>query len=102
MLRLTDIKLPLDHPESALHDAILARLGIAAHELTGYAVARRSYDARARGSIVLIYSVDVETPREAELLRALDGESGKAASAGGGSSKASPKNASPGKASPIK
>ena len=42
MLRLTDIKLPLDHPESALRDAILARLGIAADELTGYTVARRS------------------------------------------------------------
>jgi uncharacterized FAD-dependent dehydrogenase len=69
MLRLTDIKLPLDHSESALTDAILARLGIAAAELRGYTVARRSYDARKRGAIVLIYSVDVDTPREAELLR---------------------------------
>jgi uncharacterized FAD-dependent dehydrogenase len=69
MLRITDIKLPLDHPESALRDAILARLGIAADELSGFTVAKRSYDARKRGAIVLIYSVDVETPREAELLR---------------------------------
>jgi hypothetical protein len=29
MLRLTEIKLPLDHPEDALQAAILARLGIA-------------------------------------------------------------------------
>ena len=42
MLRLTDIKLPLDHHESALRDAILARLGIAADELTGYTVAKRN------------------------------------------------------------
>jgi uncharacterized FAD-dependent dehydrogenase len=68
MLRLTDIKLPLDHAESALRDAILARLGIAADELTAFTVAKRSYDARKRGAIVLIYSVDAETPREAELL----------------------------------
>ena len=42
MLRLTDIKLPLDHAESALTDAILARLGIAADELTGFTIARRT------------------------------------------------------------
>ena len=71
MLRLTDIKLPLDHPESALADAILARLGITAGELTGYTVAKRSYDARKRGAIVLIYSLDVNTPREAEILQRL-------------------------------
>jgi uncharacterized FAD-dependent dehydrogenase len=101
MLRLTDIKLPLDHPESALRDAILARLGISGDELTAYTVAKRSYDARKRGSIVLIYSVDVETPREAELLRTLDGESGKAAAGGARSSKASASKASPIKLGPT-
>ena len=69
MLRITDLKLPLDHDEAALAAAIVARLGIAANELTGYAVAKRSYDARRRGAIVLIYSIDVDTPREAELLQ---------------------------------
>ncbi len=68
MLRLTDIKLPLDHSEADLTAAVLARLGISARELTGYTIARRSYDARKRGAIVMIYSVDVETAREAELL----------------------------------
>ena len=69
MLRITELKLPLDHDEAALAAAIVARLGIAANELTGYAVAKRSYDARRRGAIVLIYSIDVDTPREAELLQ---------------------------------
>ena len=69
MLRITDLKLPLDHDEAALSAAIVDRLGIAANELTGYAVAKRSYDARRRGAIVLIYSIDVDTPREAELLQ---------------------------------
>ncbi|UHQ20198.1 NAD(P)/FAD-dependent oxidoreductase [Lysobacter sp. KIS68-7] len=79
MLRLTDLKLPLDHPEPALREAILARLGIAPGELAGYTVAKRSYDARRRGAIVLIYSVDVDTPREADILRRLelDGDSSK-------------------------
>jgi uncharacterized FAD-dependent dehydrogenase len=71
MLRLTDLRLPLDHPASALTDAILARLGIAADELSGYTIAKRSYDARKRGGIVLIYSIDVDTPREAEILQRL-------------------------------
>ncbi len=71
MLRITDLKLPLDHDEAALAAAIIARLEIAAEELTGYSVAKRSYDARKRTAIVLIYSVDVDTPREADILQRL-------------------------------
>jgi len=76
MLRLTDIKLPLEHAEAALAAAVCARLGIAANELATYTVAKRSYDARKRGAIVLIYSVDVETPREAEILQRLQTDVG--------------------------
>lgn len=36
MLRLTEVKLPLDHPESEIHTAILKWLGIKADELVGY------------------------------------------------------------------
>ena len=71
MLRLTDLKLPLDHDDAALAAAIVERLGITADELTSFTVAKRSYDARKRTAIALIYSVDVETPREAELLQRL-------------------------------
>ena len=76
MLRITDLKLPLDHDDSALAAAIIARLGITTNELTGYTVAKRSYDARKRGAIVLTYSVDVDTPREAELLARLQQDAG--------------------------
>ncbi|WP_374605931.1 NAD(P)/FAD-dependent oxidoreductase [Thermomonas sp.] len=76
MLRITDLKLPLDHDDDALAAAIVARLGITADELTSYTVAKRSYDARKRGAIVLIYSVDVDTPREAELLARLQQDPG--------------------------
>ena len=71
MLRIIDLKLPLDHDDAALVAAIIARLGITADELIGYTVAKRSYDARKRTAIVLIYSVDVDTPREADLLQRL-------------------------------
>lgn len=69
MLRITDLKLPLDHSADALTGAILKRLGIKAGDLTGYRVAKRSHDARKRGAIALIYALDVDTPRETELLR---------------------------------
>ncbi len=74
MLRLTDLKLPLDHGEAALTAAILGRLDIDAAALTGYTVARRGYDARKRGAIMLIYALDIDTPREAELLRRFAGD----------------------------
>ncbi|HEY9191545.1 MAG TPA: NAD(P)/FAD-dependent oxidoreductase, partial [Methyloversatilis sp.] len=71
MLRLTEVKLPLDHPEAALRAAILARLRIGADELTGFTVFKRSYDARKRSAIFLIYSLDVEVRDEAALLARL-------------------------------
>src|SRR6476659_4545705 len=71
MLRLTELRLPLDHSEDELRAAILRELGIEPQELTGYSVFRRSFDARKRGAIALIYHLDVETTREAEILRRL-------------------------------
>ena len=46
MLRLNEVKLPLDHAEEALPAAILARLAIPAADLRGFTVHKRSYDAR--------------------------------------------------------
>jgi len=69
MLRLIDVQLPLDHPEPALKQAILARLGVDDDALLGFTVFRRSYDARRKSAIMLIYTVDVEVSDEAALLR---------------------------------
>jgi uncharacterized FAD-dependent dehydrogenase len=71
MLRLNEVKLPLDHPEAALNEAILARLGLPAADLLGVTVFKRSYDARKRSAIVLIYSLDVEVTDEAAVLARL-------------------------------
>ena len=64
MLRLTELKLPLDHLPEALDAAIRERLGVAADALAGYTVYKRSYDARNRSVIWLIYTVDVELPED--------------------------------------
>ena len=68
MLRLTDIKLPLDHPEEALTAAIRAKLHVGAAAIRGYSVFRRGHDARKRGAIQLIYTLDVDVADEAKLL----------------------------------
>ena len=69
MLRLTEIRLPLDHPSDALSDAILKRLGITASELLSHTTFRRGYDARKRNAIVLVYTVDVAVKNEAAVLK---------------------------------
>ncbi|WP_017463089.1 NAD(P)/FAD-dependent oxidoreductase [Dyella ginsengisoli] len=68
MLRLTDLKLPLDHTEADLEQAILARLKLGRNALRGYSVAKRSTDARKRGAIALIYALDVDLVDEAAVL----------------------------------
>src|SRR4051812_44758590 len=60
MLRITELRLPLDHAEDALRPAIVARLGVRDAELTSFKVFRRSYDARKKTAIVLIYTIDCE------------------------------------------
>jgi uncharacterized protein len=69
MLRLTQLKLPLDHSEDDLRDAVLRRLEIDPGELTGLSVFRRGYDARRRSAVSLIYTLDIGVRDEAALLR---------------------------------
>jgi len=71
MLRLTEIKLPLDHAPDALRAAILERLQIADEHLLEVEIFKRSYDARKRSAITLIYTLDVslDAAIEAQFLR---------------------------------
>jgi uncharacterized protein len=69
MIRLTDIKLPLDHAEGAIEAAIRAKLGLGKSGVLGFTVFRRGHDARKRGNIQLIYTLDVEVADEAGLLK---------------------------------
>jgi uncharacterized protein len=60
MLRLTELKLPLDHPEADLRAAIARRLDVDDGDIVGFSVHKRSYDARKRSAIMLIYTVDMK------------------------------------------
>ncbi len=68
MLRLTEIKLPLDHAPEAVPAAILARLRVPARDLVSHAVFRRAHDARKKSAIALIYAIDVTLRDEAAVL----------------------------------
>ncbi|MGE8464518.1 NAD(P)/FAD-dependent oxidoreductase [Pseudomonas putida] len=70
MLRITELKLPLDHPDEALREAIVQRLGISDEQLLSFNLFKRSYDARKKNSeLLFIYTIDLEASNEAELLR---------------------------------
>ena len=71
MLRLTEIKLTLNHTNDDLVSAIIKRLDIVADELVSYTIFRRGFDARKPSAILFIYTVDVEIKNEDLLLEGL-------------------------------
>lgn len=68
MLRLTELRLPLDHPPQALEEAVRERLALAPDELESVSVFRRGHDARRRSAIKLVYTVDCVVKNEAAVL----------------------------------
>jgi uncharacterized FAD-dependent dehydrogenase len=68
MLRLTELTLPLHHPDEALPAAICKRLRITPRDLVKYVIARRAHDARDKTDIQLVYSVDVNVKDEPAVL----------------------------------
>jgi uncharacterized FAD-dependent dehydrogenase len=71
MLRIHELKLPLDHPEPALRQAVLKRLSAAPADLMSFTVFKRAYDARKKTDIQLIYTVDAELKDEPAALKRL-------------------------------
>ncbi|RML49626.1 hypothetical protein ALQ93_04459 [Pseudomonas syringae pv. pisi] len=72
MLRITELKLPIDHPEEDLRVALLKHLGIDSGELLDFTLFKRSYDARKKSSeLCFIYTIDFQVKDEEALLRKL-------------------------------
>ena len=74
MLRVTELRLPLDHDGSVLAGVLCDRLGIDAPALRAFTVFRRGYDARKKGRIVFVYTIDCEVDDEAAVLAAHPGD----------------------------
>ncbi|HEU0234189.1 MAG TPA: NAD(P)/FAD-dependent oxidoreductase [Gallionella sp.] len=68
MIRLTEVKLPLGHPEGDISSAITKRLGIPADDLLNYRIFRRGVDARKKNHILFTYTLDVAVRDEAAIL----------------------------------
>ena len=74
MLRLSELRLPLDHGPDDLEQAVLRHLKIPRARLLDCQLVKRSVDARRRDRIQLIYSVDVALDGEAALMRRRHGD----------------------------
>ena len=68
MIRILELRLPLEHPPEALAEAIRARLRLAPGELIGHTLYKRSPDLRKKSAPQFVYSVDVEVSDEAAVL----------------------------------
>ena len=73
-MRLTELRLPLDHTDADQRAAILKRLGVDADDLLAYSVFRRGFDARKRSAIVLTYTLDLTLKDEAATLARFAGD----------------------------
>ena len=74
MLRISELKLPLDHRAEALPAAIVARLGVRADDLVSWSVWKRAHDARKKSAILKVYIVDAEVKDESAVLQRLAGD----------------------------
>ncbi|WP_295524751.1 NAD(P)/FAD-dependent oxidoreductase [Novosphingobium sp. Chol11] len=73
MLRLNELKLPIDHTPADLEAAICGRLAIEASDLIHYSVVKRGNDARRKSAISLVYALDVTLADEAAVLARASG-----------------------------
>lgn len=66
MFRLNEIKLPLNHTEADLRAAILQKLNLEDADLVDFTIFKRSYDARKKSNIALVYQLDIELTTDGE------------------------------------
>ena len=68
MIRITQLKLPVDHRQEQLRKKI-ARILKCGEDTFSYEIVRQSLDARHKDDKKFVYTVDVSTPAEKKLLR---------------------------------
>lgn len=68
-LRITNLELPVEAPETALVELLAQRLQVPAGELGSWRILRKSLDARSREKLKFVYSAVVHAPQvESQLL----------------------------------
>jgi uncharacterized protein len=74
VIRISELQLPLNYPQSALANAIVKRLSIEPADLLDFTVFKRSYDARKKHAITFVYIVDLTARDEAAILERLSND----------------------------
>lgn len=69
MIRITDLKLPIDHAQQALYEKVAKALRISVEEIQALQIFRRSLDARKKDNIHYVYVVDVSVAQEQKILQ---------------------------------
>ena len=64
-LRVSNLQLPVEAPETDLPNELGQLLGVDSADLLNYRILRKSLDARQRYSLKFVYTVAVELPRDA-------------------------------------
>jgi hypothetical protein len=74
MLRLTELRLPLEHTPEQLSAAVLQRLRLAPADLLELRIHKRSHDARKKDALQFVYSLDLKLAAEADVLSRFSGD----------------------------
>ena len=75
MIRLTELKLPLDHSPETLSALVHTTLGVAPADVANWHIFKRSYDAR-KAALLVVYIVDLALTSPAAELSALQRHAG--------------------------
>lgn len=68
MLRLSSLSLPLNAGEKELRLIAAKKLGVPAYEIAALRIVKKSVDARDKGDVHFVYSIDVTVPQEDAVL----------------------------------
>lgn len=69
MIRIHELRLPIDHVPEDLERAICKLFGIPSGDLMGVEIFKRSHDARKNSALTLIYTLDVSVRNEEAVLK---------------------------------
>ena len=69
MIRISQLKLPVDHSREDLEKKIEKTLRIPMSQVKNWQIVRQSVDARKKEELLYIYTIDVKTSREEQTVK---------------------------------
>ncbi|MBS6195285.1 MAG: NAD(P)-binding protein [Clostridiales bacterium] len=72
MIRISQLKLPLNHTRRMMEEKICQQLKIKNTDLISWKIVKRSVDARKKPELTFVYTVEVETEKERKIMHRID------------------------------